>query len=109
MRYRDQRSPAEAELSVIVGDDLQRCQLVNISPSGARLAYLDRLPCDTLVTLSYLHMRIPARVAWSNHELTGVRFLMPLSTTDMNALRRAGGRDRSGWGSSQGLAFRELS
>jgi hypothetical protein len=82
---------------------------VNISNSGARLAFLDRLSPGTLLTLSYLHMRFSARVVWSNEELTGVRFLTPLSAADLDALRRAGGRGRGAWGSSLGLGFRELS
>ena len=107
MRYRDQRFPSDNELTMIHGDEVHRVQLVNISGTGARLGDVGPLPRDALVTLCHLHVRILARVAWSNDRRTGVHFTVPLSTADMNALRGAV-RGHRGWGSSSDHSFREL-
>ena len=109
MRFREQRFPSVTELRVMYGDEVRRVQLVNISATGARLEQVWHLPEDALVTLCHLHVRIPARVVWSNERQTGIRFVMPLTTTDMNALRGAIGRSPGSWESGSHYRLRELS
>ncbi|SDE81230.1 PilZ domain-containing protein [Limimaricola pyoseonensis] len=91
MRYREQRYPSDRELRVEHGGQTVRASLVNISATGARLARLGRLPSDAAVTLCHLNLRLPARVVWSNERQTGVRFVMPLGASEVNAFRGAAG------------------
>ena len=108
MRYRDTRLPSGIELTVEYGQQVARASLVNVGTTGARLRQLEPLPLGVLVTLCHLHGRFPARVVWSHGVLTGVRFVQPLSATDMIALRGAIG-SVGAWGSSSHHQFRELS
>ncbi len=108
MRYRHQRFPADTEVRVMYENQSESVELVNISATGARLLVPDGLPEGALVHLCYLHTRIPARVVWSDDVRTGLSFVTPLSSNDLNALRGAGGRLGGSWGSSAPGSFREL-
>ncbi len=111
MRYREPRYPADKDLCVILGDEVRPAQLVNVSITGARLGQLGSVARNTLLTVSYLQYRFSAQVMWTDSEFTGVRFLVPLSTSELNALRREGSRASSGWGSAGIIShvFRETS
>ncbi len=108
MGFRHQRFPADTVLRVAYEHKAMEAELVNISTTGARFEGPDYLPPGALVHLCYLHTRIPARVVWSNDAQTGVRFVMPLSSNDLNALRGAGGRLAGSWGSHRYHFYREL-
>lgn len=107
MRYRPQRFPADIEVRVERNDEVQRAQLINVSSTGAKLTGLPPLPPETRVTICHLHLRFPAQVLWSKERLTGVRFVTPLSSGDLNLLRGVDGRRTGVWGLSQG-PLREL-
>lgn len=109
MRYRVQRYPTDKDVWLEHGDRTERVQLADISASGARLRHLDQLSDGALVTIRHLHLRVPARVVWSDDEKTAVRFVVPLSTTDRDALRGAKGGSMAGWGTSVQYQLRELS
>ena len=91
MQSRSARLPSDNELRVMHADEVFRVSLVNISTTGARLDHLGDLAQDAPVTLRHLQMRVPAHVAWSNDKETGVRFETPLSTADLDTLRKADG------------------
>lgn len=93
MQYRDPRFPADKQLHVIIRDQAHPAQLINISSTGARLGQIGTLPRNTLLTLCHLHYRFSAQVMWTDGEFTGVRFLVPLSRSELNALRREGPRE----------------
>ena len=108
MRYRDLRLPSDAPVEVEDGTRVHRTELIDVSVSGARLARLDGMTRDRPLTLRYLGVRILARVIWSNERQTGVRFVAPLTASEMTALRREASR-RPGDAASPGLhGFREL-
>ena len=107
MRHRQPRFAADIEVRVECDGSLSRTRLVNVSPSGARLAGLGTLPPGELVVLSYLNARVRARVVWSNERQMGVAFIRPLSQAEVNALRGTDSANAAGsWSSMQ---FRELS
>jgi hypothetical protein len=93
MQYRDPRFPSDKQLTVIIRDQVCPAQLINISSTGARLGQIEPLPRNTLLTVSYLLHRFSAQVMWTDGEFTGVRFLVPLSRSELNVLRRDGKRD----------------
>ena len=64
-----------------------RADAVNVTTGGACLSGVGGLPVDAEVTISYLHLCIRAKVAWSSHCTTGVRFNKPLAPEQLQALR----------------------
>ena len=94
MQDREPRFSSNVSLRVGEGYELCRARLVNVSATGARLEYLRRYSQDSLITLVTLYCfqeRIPARVVWSNDRQIGVRFVMPLSRSSVDALWSASG------------------
>ena len=109
MRYRETRLPCGTEVAVALGEEVRRARIVNISPSGARLEGLGRLPRDALVMLAHLGSRVAAWVAWSNDRQAGLRFPRPLSDEDVAALRGVGGATGTRVLPGSRARFRELS
>ncbi len=109
MRYRDMRIPCDTEVTALLGEEGRRVRFVNISGTGARIEGLGRAPRDALVTLVHLNNRISARVAWSNENQTGLRFLVPLSPANINMLRGTGGPKPGTRAPGLPTQFRELS
>ena len=110
MRYREQRLPCDTPVRIVHGGAQAPARLVNVSPSGARLAGTGALPRNAAVALVYLGLRVDATVAWSTERETGLRFSGSITPADLAALRRAGGGagGSRGWmGASAG--FREMS
>jgi hypothetical protein len=108
MRYREMRVPCDTEVTVLVGEEARRARFVNISPSGARIEGLGCVPRDSLVTLAHAGTRIAARVVWSNDLHAGLRFPLPISASDIGALRGVAGRTGA-WIPPDGhRRFREL-
>ena len=108
MRYRDTRLPSGKELRIERADQVSRVEIVNVSTTGAQLKLAAPLPQEALVVLCPMHLRYPARVVWSDGVKTGVRFVQPLTASDVTALRGAIGGASAG-GSSSYHGFRELS
>lgn len=110
MRYREARFPADTPLRVLVGDETLGANLVNVSTTGARLGQMQGVPRHARLTLAYLHHRYPAQVVWTEGGKAGIRFLVPLSKSDLTILRREAGRAMGGAGvpPRQGHGFREL-
>jgi hypothetical protein len=106
MRHREYRYPADIGVRLAFDYDVRDAELVNISASGARIRHSELLPTGTLVTICHLHLRVPARVVRSNGEETAVRFAMPLSASDLSAIR---GSKSHTWGAVTYQVFRELS
>lgn len=109
MRYRETRIPCNTEVAIAFGEEVRRARIVNISPSGARLEGLGRLPRDALVMLAHLNSRVAARVRWSNDRQAGLRFPRPLSASEVSALRGVGGTPGSWVLPGEMARFRELS
>lgn len=116
MRYREMRFPCDTEVAILADGASHRARLVNVSATGAKIAWIGRpVAREAQVTLLYLSVRLPARVVWAAGPQAGLRFALPLSTWDLSALRRDGGRGISR-GSSRGggpdaagrQGFREL-
>lgn len=109
MRFRPQRYPAQTELRILQGEPAHTAELTNLSATGARLNTTARLPMSSMVTLSYVGLRLLSRVVWSREQRTGLEFVTPISGPELNALRGAAGGPADAWGSSGGFRFRELS
>ncbi|MGR3500636.1 MAG: PilZ domain-containing protein [Limimaricola soesokkakensis] len=108
MRYREPRFATDRELRVVYGKEIQRARLINVSATGARLGQLSQMEPDRLVLICLLHLKIPAKVVWSNEKQTGVHFLEPLSVADlqtMGATIADGASPRGKWGNH---GFHEL-
>lgn len=109
MRYRQMRLPCDTEVALCFGEDVRRVRFVNISPSGARIEGLGRVPQGAPATLCHLAMRLPVRVAWSNDRQAGLRFVVALEPSDIAALRGVGGvRPGTGWAPAPGFRPREM-
>lgn len=109
MRYREMRIPCDTEVAALLGEEIRRVRFVNISPSGARIEGLGRVPRGALVTVAHLWLRLPARVAWCTERQAGLRFVLPLSGAEVNTLRGVGEpRGRTGWAAPSPLGFREM-
>lgn len=106
MRYRQPRFAADMQVRVEHAGSQHRARLVNVSPSGARLADLGTFPLGELVVLSHLTAQVRARVVWSNERQTGVAFVRPLSQSEVNSIRGVGGANAAGTWSP--MPFREL-
>jgi hypothetical protein len=109
MSYRQMRLPCDTAVTALLGENARRVRFVNISPTGARIEGLGLVPREASVTLTHLNTRIAARVVWANERQAGLRFVTPLSNTDMSALRGVGGSQPGMWASSGPTRFRELS
>lgn len=110
MQYRDYRFPADTSLQALLSNETKNVQLVNISFSGARLSLLQGVSRNALLTLTYLYHRFSVEVMWTEGPYTGVRFLVPLSKSDLNMLRSERGRTSGNFGSTgrQVQRFHEL-
>lgn len=108
MRYREMRMPCDTEVTALLGEEPRRVRFVNISATGARIEGLGRAPREALVTLVHLNTRIAARVVWANERQAGLRFVMPLSSSDLNALRGVTGVRPGAWVPVGQPRFREL-
>ena len=106
MRYREPRYPADIGVRLAFDYDVHDAELVNISASGARIRHSELLPTGTFVTICHLHLRVPARVVRSNGKETALRFVTPLSASDLTAIRGSKGHN---WGAVTYQVFRELS
>ena len=93
MRHRAERYSADTGVRLAYDYDVDDADLVNISATGARIQHSELLPAGTLVTICYLQVRVPARVVRSNGEETALRFMTPLSASDLNTIR--GSRSRN--------------
>jgi hypothetical protein len=109
MRYRDHRYAADTRVRLACDYDVHDAELVNISATGLRIQHPELLPAGTLVTICYLHVRAPARVIRSNGEETALRFVLPLSASDLNAIRGSKGSHSGNWGAVTYQGLRELS
>ena len=89
MQHRDERLPADVAIRVFHGDRSYRATVANVSTGGARLSGVGGLPAEAQVTLLYLHLCVRARVAWSEEDDTGVRFLAPLDPAELQVLQDA--------------------
>lgn len=108
MRFRDLRFPCDAELSVALGGEVRRVQVVDASITGARVEGLGPVARGEPVTLCRLEGRHGAVVVWSNGRQAGLRFVPPLTPGQLDALRAVLGAARPGaWGSGS-QRFREL-
>ena len=97
MRRRAERYPADTGVRLAYDYGVHAAELVNISATGVRIHHPELLPAGTLVTMCHLHLRVPARVVRSNGEETALRFLTPLSASDLNAIRGIEGRNLGNW------------
>ena len=109
MRHRAERYPADTGVRLAYDYDVHDAELVNISATGVRIRHSELLPAGTLVMICHLHLRVPARVVRSNGEETALRFVTPLSVSDLNAIREPKGRDLGHWGATSYQVFRQLS
>jgi hypothetical protein len=106
MRYREPRFVSDVQVRVESFGVQHRARLVNISPSGARLAGLHTLARGQPVVIFHLTSQVHARVMWSNASQTGVAFTRQLSQAEVNAIRGVGDARAAGaWSSMQ---LREL-
>ena len=108
MRYRDHRYAADTSVRIAYEDEVENLELLDISSTGARIQHLEPLPLGALVTVCYLHLRVPARVVRSSDTETGVRFVTSLSADDLKAIRGSKGGHFGNWGRSGQHGFREL-
>lgn len=90
-RDQEQRLRADAAVRVFHRDEGFHVDLVEVSPTGARLSRMKALPTDTRVTLRYLHLSVRARVEASDEALTSLQFRNPLDPAELQALRDAAG------------------
>ncbi len=108
MRYREMRLPCDTEVTALLGEAARRVRFANLSRTGARLLGLGRVPRGALVTLVHLNTRISARVIWTDDRQAGLRFVTPLSDSDLNALRGVTRPRPGAWVPVSVRPFREL-
>ena len=97
MQHRAERYSADTGVRLAYDYDVYDADLVNISATGVRIRFSELLPAGTLVTICHLHVRVPARVVRSNGEETALRFVAPLSASDLIAIRGSKGRTLGNW------------
>ncbi|MCB1397493.1 MAG: PilZ domain-containing protein [Rhodobacter sp.] len=110
MKFREPRAPCNQPVTVFLGDRRLPGTVVNISPSGARLAQVpgllpgDRLRLDPGPGCPLCE----AEVRWTSGPHAGLRFAKPLDARSIAVVRKAGsgcGPQRAaGWN----LSLREL-
>ena len=97
MPHRAERYLADTGVRLAYDYDVHDAEFVNVSATGVRIRHSELLPAGTLVTICHLHIRAPARVVRSNGEETALRFLTPLSASDVNVIRGSKGRNLGHW------------
>lgn len=90
-RDQEQRLRADTAVRVFHRDEGFHVDLLEVSPTGARLERMKSLPANTRVTLRYRHLSVRARVEWSEGSLVGLRFQSTLASESLQTLRAAAG------------------
>jgi len=110
MKFREPRAPCHQPVTVLLNDRRLPGIVVNISPSGARLAQVSGLVSGDRLRLAPGPgcPLCEAEVRWTNGPHAGLRFARPLDARSLAVVRKTGlggGRARApGWN----LSLREL-
>ena len=96
MEQREQRHPTDMAIRVFHEDQAYRAGTVNLSASGACFTGIESLPIGAELVIRCAHLCIPAHVAWSTQQGTGVQFDKPLTPSDLRTLRGDAGDRAAG-------------
>lgn len=90
MQDRELRVGTDTPVDVQIGAAVRHSGLVNLSSGGALLANMRGLLADMQVTIRHGSLNLPARIMWCRNGVAGVRFMTPLSRTELQRLRGGG-------------------
>ncbi|WP_375255563.1 PilZ domain-containing protein [Yoonia sp.] len=108
MKYRSHRYLTQYPVNVHTAQGLQRCEVLDVNHSGARLVGLENLTRGDRIQLDILSHRVEAIVLWSKTNQVGVAFRPHLPDHHLDTLRRQRGNKLMPQRGRVGFVFGEV-